>query len=401
MITVAITSLKPLRRRFYRLFYYVHYASAWAITILIIIHARPGVVSLAFWTIIILIAQIVYRVFSQTTIESAEVAQISPTLKLVTLPRRIMPEYFPTSSHVRVSLPIRNPKAWLNPTHPYSIASLPSDLEVRLLVRESTFAIESGTKLSVTGPFSAVDSEVYANTEQTLIIAGGSGLSFAAPLYRWLEQKGGNVKLVWLVRRKSEVTALGLLEVEKADVYITNGLSKFNQHTIDNRFSKQKNGLEEEIEMNDLLEEHDDDSDGFLDELDDGFFEEPNTAVSSTNQSKTSFEEVGTDNVMSSSSKSHSSGGTPSRQNSITTLANSRGINTSGTQPSLASSLPLKGIKIRNGRADFGMISKEFFGNSVGLEKWVIACGPEGLVDTARQVATGQGLMFYGEKYSM
>lgn len=144
-------------------------------------------------------AQIAYRFFAQTLVSNVKVVQVAPTLMLVTLPRRSMPTYFSMGSHIRVSLPLSNFRAWINPTHPYTVASLPEDSEVRLLVREAKFKINYGSKLSITGPYPSVASDIFAKANRVLIVAGGSGLSYGASVYRGLEERGVSVKLIWMV----------------------------------------------------------------------------------------------------------------------------------------------------------------------------------------------------------
>lgn len=292
MLTMAIASLKPIRRRFYRLFYYLHYPLAWLVVGLTIIHARPSVYILAFWCFALLIGQIVFRVVTSYKVEDGvSVYQISQTLKLVILPRNVLPNYFTMGSHVRLSRPLTRVSAWINPTHPYTIASLPEDSEVRLLVREPSqkpkFAISSNEKLSITGPYPSVAADIYAHAQKVLVFAGGSGLSYGASVYRGLERKGVEVKLVWMVRNRSEITALGLLEVSHADVYITSGgvrsrYSRNNANSNGRGNTDTDNASEglvgngdvfvDELELDELLEDEDE---NVLD-----YFEDDQTTVS-------------------------------------------------------------------------------------------------------------------------
>lgn len=385
MIIMATLSLKPIRRRIYKLFHYLYYPLAWLITIFIIFHARPGVLVLAFWTIAILLAQIVYRMFTQVSIRNLQVTQLSSTLKLVTLPRSCMPAVFPMGSHLRVSVPVTSLKAWLNPTHPYSIASISSDSEVRLLIRECSFPIEAGINVSVTGPYCGSNSEVYTDADEVLIVAGGSGLSFGASVYRGLDQKGVNVSLIWIIRNRSEVAALELLEIEKADVYVTNTLVGGDRKGIGSRF-RGKSGEQmegDEVEMSDLLaaEEDIDLFDEFEQEMDESLKETDKPISKSVeNQANGSSESTN-----------------PLRQDSNSTLGNETNHDEVRSRPP-----PSKGIRVHTGRPDLSGVAGRYFGNSIGLKKWVIACGPEELVDSARQVADAtRDVMFYGEKYVM
>lgn len=415
MLVMAIFSLKPIRRRSYKLFYYLHYPLAWAVTIIIIVHARPGVYLLAFWTIAILVAQIVYRLFTTTT-TTVQTYQISPTLKEVILPRSVMPTYFSIGTHVRITSPPTKLSAWINPTHPYTIASLPEDSEVRLLVREGGFKFRNSDTISVIGQYPSIASDVYANASKVLIFAGGSGLSYGASVYRGLEMRGIKVKLVWLVRNKAEITALGLLEVSKADVYVTMGgenSKKKIQDTdsldleLDELLDYQENDMFEgdtvlpssPQEPKQLGHDADDfrlDGDSEEEEEeDDEYYRNIGTSVSMSNDHHTNSTLYLNETARASGSRINehgeiSSSSSIKRKNSV--------IDEDNENSPLNS---LKGIKIYRGRPDFRLISNEYFRSDIdGEGSWVVACGPEGLVDQVETWANKySNINFFGEKY--
>lgn len=366
MLALGLTSLKPFRRRFYTWFYRLHYPFAWLTVILGCIHARPGTNLLTFWCVAILIGQIVYRVSTSKTTNIEEHA-ITHNLKFAILPRSVMPEYFPVGSHLRVSHSLRNPLTWISPTHPYTIASHPSDSEVRLLVRETKFkfapspnsSFGSG-QVSVSGPYSSIDDTVFNTAHQVLIITGGAGLSFGAAVYRGLKINGINeVKLIWIVKAKSELSALQMLGVDSnVSVFVTGRASKNRSATADDDF---------DLELEDLLEE---DNDGTAKDA----FELLSEA-----------EEEGFDDFVSSATLTPGEAAT-----SFTSIKDKN---------------ELSGISIHKGRPVLSTEIKEFFSDAeiAAGNSWVVACGPEGLVNDAKKWTEKQStdLIFHGEKYVM
>lgn len=347
MLTMGITSLKPIRRRFYGFFYYIHYPFAWLTVILGCIHARPGVSLLTFWCVLVLVSQIVYRIMNSKRVQIEE-HSITPTLKLITLPRSVVPDYFLIGSHVRLSKPLTSPLTWVTPSHPYTIASHPSDDSVKLLVREFKYQLVSNENCSLTGPFPTVSSSLFNSAKKVLIFAGGSGLSFGAAVYRGLQINAtAEVKLIWMIRSKAEIAALELLEIDAADVFVTGRI----------RALAAPSGGDSDFELEDLLDEEED---------------EVNDA-----------------------SESHFVG-------------NSSAEGESPNSPSLSEpefdQKDSSRIRIHKGRPDLRNEAMEYFSEADLKDSgsWVIACGPEGLVKEIRRWSRKQpNIQFHGEKYVM
>ncbi|VVT54135.1 uncharacterized protein SAPINGB_P003924 [Magnusiomyces paraingens] len=359
MAVVGITSLKPVRRRVYRVFYFIHYPAAWAIVILIIFHARPGVLVLAIMSLSVLFVEALIRIWATKVVKAVSVTRLSPTLSVIVLPRRVLPNDFAPASHLRLGL------------HPYTIASLPSDPEVRLLVRDLSHPIlpdgpaATETWLAVNGPYmpSGRASQLVREARKALIFAGGSGLSFAAGVARALEMRGAQVRVIWMVRRRDEITALGLLEVTCAEVYVTSngGGNKRTGGGEEEEEERSEDPFDDEFELEELLDDDEDD-------------EDVNMTVVGSTLTNGSGEEEGT----------LVSGGGP------------------------------KGVRIHKGRPDFRLVAKEFF-HLEGEEEeeesaggvggvggcWVCACGPAGLVSQAKRWAGTyyDGVEFVGEEY--
>jgi predicted ferric reductase len=365
MLALGLTSLKPFRQRFYSWFYRLHYPFAWLTVILGCIHARPGTNLLTFWCFAILIGQIVYRVLTSKNTDIEEHA-ITHNLKIAILPRSVMPEYFPVGSHLRVSHSLRNPLTWISPTHPYTIASHPSDNEVRLMVRETRFKLASSPnssfssgQFSVSGPYPSIDDTMFNTARKVLIITGGAGLSFGAAVYRGLKINGINeVKLIWIIKAKSELPALQMLGVgSSVSVFVTGRASK-NSLAAGDDF---------DLELEDLLEE------------------DENVTAKDAFELLSEAEEDGLDDLVDSATL------IAGEDAAAVTLAEGKD--------------ELPGISVHKGRPVLATEIKEFFSDTeiAAGKNWVVACGPEGLVNDAKKWTEKQStdLIFHGEKYVM
>ncbi|ANB11321.1 Aim14p [Sugiyamaella lignohabitans] len=441
-LVVFITSLRPIRTRYYRLFYALHYPLAWVFLIIASFHARPGVGFLALWSAFILLGQAFYRVFTSRTIRIIENYQVSPTLYSVTLPRDIMPDYFPAGSHIRLGKrSLWSPLSWLEPTHPYTIASLSSDeANIRLLIRKTNFTIQNGVHYTISGPFaSRIAQELSPSTSSSsdggadsgvgykavgdgarkvVVFAGGSGLSFAAPLVRELSSMGIAYRLIWITRDKTDLKALELLEISAADVYITGNnpnsssnvysdiLDRGNEFNLNlssglsalksvssaaatvasggrtrgvNTSTTGYNDYEEEIEFDELVE-----SDPEL-----------SSSTSTHDDDDTPLEPATPSDASSSSSSSNN---TRSKRRSNTNLSDTSRANTNfnSTKPPTSS---FARITITYGRPDFSQSTSTFILPGQQRSSWAIACGPKQLVHDVETWATANHISFSGEKY--
>lgn len=245
-LLIGFTSVQIVRRRQYKVFYVVHYISTWLTVIFIHGHARPGVPYYTFMNCAILIAQILYRL-SHTKSAEISVITISDSLTLVEFPREALSskQVLP-SGHVRISICEKN---WLKRLfaqlvplqHPYTIASLPTDDTVKLIVRNGNFPLISNRRYYVTGafeprftfmknpripgtsfigwprpnPFRGLSRSLLHSplnydiaVRRVLMCVGGSAISFALPLLRILNFNGVNVKLMWIVRDFKDLKVL-------------------------------------------------------------------------------------------------------------------------------------------------------------------------------------------------
>lgn len=364
-LLMAVTSLPYCRRRMYALFYRIHYLSAWFIAIATLFHARPGVGWLFFWVALFMGSALVYRLVatSSVTVESTEA--MGPDLHRVTFPRTVLPDFFVPASHIRVSPSLKNPLTWISASHPYTVSSLPSDDHVELIIRPTAFSLAHagvGARFSVYGPFESLPDDFFSTANRVLVFAGGSGISFALPVVQTLAKAGIAHKLVWVLRSKA-----GVKEVESrlsdtpTDVYIT-GQDPFQGEGM--VYAKDAEGtaglLSGEMEMDELDRERDEGGEG--DELDDLLSED---------------EEGSSEN----STKSHDKGKGKGK---------GKGDESDGS------------ITYHNGRPQPSETASSFFLNRSAPEgKWIVACGPSGLVSTAQLAAKKTGVRFCNETYSI
>lgn len=281
---IAITSLKKIRRMHFRFFYFVHYISTWATVILLHFHARPGVPYYTTMNCAILISQIAYRLY-HTKLTTITRVEISQSLSLVEFPvedlsiKPILP-----GSHIRIN---KHHKNWLKRwflfliplQHPFTVASLPTDLTVRLVIRNGRFQLVSNEKYYVTGvfnprltfmskpkmpslrrstsrfsllakfgvrqtpnpfhlnagPLSLSPLAFNTNVRKVLMCVGGSAISFALPLLRILKFNGVNVRLIWVSRDINDLKLLNHFKFnfDGMQIYISGLSGNENEIEID------------------------------------------------------------------------------------------------------------------------------------------------------------------------
>ncbi|SCU99316.1 LADA_0H18954g1_1 [Lachancea dasiensis] len=255
---IAVTSVSQVRRYNFRLFYYVHYVATWLSVILIHYHARPPVRYYTAMNCFLLIAQVGYRIYNSSDVR-VTVKDISPTLLLVDFPmsglrnKPLMP-----SSHVRLAPSYKHSilqrifQQVVPLQHPYTIASLPYDESVKLIVRRGRFNIRNNSEYFVAGAFepkldfmSKTEKSLFSkdvllfqnkspalvasplnyniDARRALIVAGGSAISFGLPLLRILNFNGVTVKLKWVTRDYRDLRLLNHFKnnFEGLEIYIT------------------------------------------------------------------------------------------------------------------------------------------------------------------------------------
>ncbi|CCH57922.1 hypothetical protein TBLA_0A01220 [Henningerozyma blattae CBS 6284] len=234
-------SIRFLRRKYYKLFYMMHHLTLIAFIFLTPYHARPSVlVPYFYFDIAILAIIVIQKLFYsrvKTIIKKVDIP--GSNLKLIKLPKftifGLNNTNFAPASHLRISpYHILNPLFWMLPTHPFSIASLPGDDTIDLIVKENSngkipmmksLKLKENKRFTITKHFeSAVPVSCLNNCENLLIIVGGSGIGYGLPIYRYFQdqnmkmengdgnRKIKNIRLYWVISNHNDLKVLKYVE---------------------------------------------------------------------------------------------------------------------------------------------------------------------------------------------
>lgn len=239
-VLTLFVSFYIIRHRNHDLFYRTHLLFSWACIPLIAYHARPRV-----WTIISLLmsfigGQLIQRYGSGQECR-AQVHQIG-NMQLVCLPRKQFPKYFEPGSHVRLSPSRTNSRFWfISASHPYTIASLSTDdSTVQLVVKPTKrFKFEEDREFIVHGPYPSLSYDFFVDMykskkplRRTVIVAGGAGISFAAPIANTLRKMNERVKILWSVRSKSDAMLLKIIRLDDVEVFVSADTDALEDHFL-------------------------------------------------------------------------------------------------------------------------------------------------------------------------
>lgn len=235
LLLLGASSLKWFRRSCYNIFYAIHYFTSVITLPMIFYHSKT-----THWYMVLcgllLGLQAVYRIAVSKHIK-LPVQYVSPSLYFISIPKKDLPRslqnYYEPGSHLRISNPLYYPSTWFQSSHPYTIASLPSDENLTLVVRKTRYGIKLRKLYAVTGPYGSIPRPFFQDVtrglvKRVLFVAGGSGIAFTAPIMRHLRAHGIPVKLIWAIRDINEVTILNTLGLSEAalvdnqvEVYVT------------------------------------------------------------------------------------------------------------------------------------------------------------------------------------
>ncbi|CCH46342.1 putative membrane protein [Wickerhamomyces ciferrii] len=225
-LMITIISLKPIRHRFYKAFFTTHLILAWISPFLLQFHARPGVTFYSFIIVILFIAQVITKIWKSKDEKLDIETSKGSDLIIIKFPNSFG-DYLP-SSHIRISeFQKINPLTYLLPTHPFTIASSPTDSTIKLIVKKTNFEIKPRFDYSISGPFPSLHSNFFKTAENVVLVAGGSGISYALGIYQNLQINNfTRVHLIWVLRNKADLWILNHFNVKKIDIFITSDISK-------------------------------------------------------------------------------------------------------------------------------------------------------------------------------
>lgn len=207
-VGMALTAFARWRRRFFELFYQIHFVGAWISLPMLRWHSRPRSDAYLAMCAGLLAFQVIAKLWMTCTTK-IRVQYISSTLLLIDIPKsQLAPRRFwawPIASHVRLSRSIANPLNWVRSSHPYTIASLPDDNSLKLVVRPGDFKLKLRRDYSVFGPHECVPNHVMHQihsylVRRVLFVIGGAGIAFGAPMLRYIRMHGADVRMLWVMR---------------------------------------------------------------------------------------------------------------------------------------------------------------------------------------------------------
>ncbi|OBA23676.1 hypothetical protein METBIDRAFT_30105 [Metschnikowia bicuspidata var. bicuspidata NRRL YB-4993] len=233
-LVLAIFSLRPIRRRVYRVFYLWHNITVAAFMILIFWHARPGVADAVILSLCLVVFQLVQRIRncnkgSQISISDEK----SSSLLVLRLP---VPKRFPSQwqagAHTRISYPLTDVRFWLFPSHPFTIFSLPGDKSLDLVVNKShRFHLPALQNYTISNPYASLPPPFFQTAEKVIILCGGSGISLGIPIFRILKSNASiHSELHWSVANKADAFVLPSVKRDsEINVYVTKNSSMMLQ----------------------------------------------------------------------------------------------------------------------------------------------------------------------------
>lgn len=455
-ILIALTSLPKIRRISFNTFYITHYVMTWISVIAVHLHAKPGIGLYTILNIIILLVQVGYRLYYSTKTKIL-VIPISPTLALVELPLSSIPKQsILPGSHIRIN----NKNGLLKDlffkliplAHPFTVASLPNDPTVKLIIRRGNFQLRTNQDYYITGAFepkldfikeqslfhklfepkrsllTTSPLKYSIDAHRVLIVVGGSGISFGIPLLRILNYNGISARLMWVCKDIKDLNLLNHFRgVQGIECYITGDVNeddividyyeddKDHHNTVlqlnNNNYGATQIGAQEEDEIDfttlgrSYKEAH-----------------RKNSITGST--SSDSFKDHENVNIDISNTCGYNVNNNPSSTGAYDFIQSSH-IPQELFGPDAFQNIKIsKSVKIFYGRPNLGADHYDWClqsqcigpairqGHSVCCrdlsehdadksKTWVVAAGPTGLVDHAKQWAIDGGLRYHIESFSV
>lgn len=216
MVVLLVVSVRRLRTKNYRLFYWVHQVGVVLMVVAVIWHARPGVTPLALLNVLLLVVQIVLK-YNRVAVDVQSVKSYGQ-LAVVLFEK---PQNYPLSlpgNHLALT------SRWYNlMSHPYTIVNYHENIA---LVVDATnkFEITTGSHY-ISYPYSMTNAIELGNS--VVLFAGGSGISFALSMIVYYQnlQLEADFTLVWAVRDVRDTELINSFSIScKKHIYITGSM---------------------------------------------------------------------------------------------------------------------------------------------------------------------------------
>ncbi len=236
---LAVVNWSPIRRTIYKYFYLIHNVTVYLLIFAIILHARPGVFPIALIDVVLIAYQQItlFRSIHTIVIDSV-VEHDGSDLKIVHIPRNLLPDFITGGSHCRLAPGLRSSAFWFGPSHPYTITGQcdSSDTNMSLIVKQVRFRIIPGGTYTIQPYFKSSLPETFFSTAENInIVCGGSGISFGIPVFQYFKKKLAigdadlKLKLVWIIPKDEDLYILKELKITGIEVFVTRGSAGENQ----------------------------------------------------------------------------------------------------------------------------------------------------------------------------
>ncbi len=351
-VVLAVVNWGPIRHRLYRYFYLIHNITVYLFIFGIILHARPGVFPIAVIDILMIVYQQVIKFRSIRTVTIDNVVEHDGSdLKIVHVPRKLLPDFITSGSHCRLAPGLRSSVFWLGPSHPYTITGEcdSSGNYMSLLLKESKFKIILGETYTIQPYFESSLPEMFFSTAENVnIVCGGSGISFGIPIFTYFKRKLAigstdlKLKLVWITPKDEDLYILRELGITGIEVFVTRGSGDQDQ---------QGASLGEDPTL-----------------------ESASASIAMAPNSSSDLELQSLNGTDVSNTASGRNGKKQSEENNVKYI----------------------------GRPDLESILRPNLAQTIDYaNKWILACGPKELVSDCEQITKSQKCRFFSEEYAM
>lgn len=373
---VLFVAIKPIRERLYKTFYVLHMFATWSTVPLVYLHSHPDVNFFNIANMILMAYMIFTKIYLSITNNDLSYVNITSDEKSQLIVVSIPSDYYKSDlkyqpgSHLRINYRLLNPLAWLLPSHPYTIASLDTDDEVQLIVKETNFKIKPFSRYNFSVPYGSINPGLFDSkitVHNVTVICGGSGIAFGLPLYRYfLQNTDAMVHLVWMVRNINDLHVLvkfNILGKDESGIYYR----REGYEHLDIYITKDPHSAVEPAAVENT---------GFktkLKQIGKFLIQSPGDYIELNNLS------------------TDSSTGESSEENSV--------LGIQEEQQSNENLLPQ--FIHQSGRPELSIIIEQDFQNDVtGLSNYLVSCGPISMLNECKKLANDYGAELIGESYS-
>lgn len=230
-VPLLVISVRYFRRKHYRIFYVLHNITLLVFLGLITFHARPGVLFFTSLSVLLLIYQVFCRIFRACDVQNIQIISLDYSSFLVARITKPTDYHYLPGDHLRLTYAPTNFKAWIFPTHPYTIASFPDEPYIDLVLRlPNSFYLTNDCQYSISCLYTTMNLSGVKHAKSVHLVAGGTGISFILPVAKLLFSWGVFFSTTWVTRNKYDLHILKALNVKgNVETYITGDAEKHDK----------------------------------------------------------------------------------------------------------------------------------------------------------------------------